>query len=310
MIGLVFSKNRAMQLDAALRSFHLHCADPEEILLFVLYMTTSAIHERQYSQLKQDYSRNGLVNFVEQKQFRRDVLKLLTSHMSNGRIDIFHQIAMTLGPHFGNIGMLGQNFDQLKYLLFLVDDNTFVRSFSLKKVRKALAARPKSLGFSLRLGRNATFCYMLDMPQLVPPFTRLAEQVFCFDWTTAEGDFGYPLEISSSVYQLHELLPLLFKLPFDNPNTMEGHMAARARLFQVRKPELLCYEKSVTFCNPINRVQEVSINRAGILEEYSPEYLAKMFDDGYRIKVEAYAEFVSDACHQEMDLVFEKANGE
>jgi hypothetical protein len=68
----------------------------------------------------------------------------------------------------------------------------------------------------------------------------------------------------------------------------------------------LCYENSVTFCNPINKVQTVATNRAGSVVEYSSDHLAQLFESGYRIKVEAYTGFVPNACHQEVALNFEK----
>jgi hypothetical protein len=62
-------------------------------------------------------------------------------------------------------------------------------------------------------------------------------------------------------------------------------MAARARLFKERNPELLCYEQYVYFAIQEIGFKILSINRSGILEEYSPEYLGKMFEYGYRINV-------------------------
>jgi len=41
-IVLIFSKDRALQLDAALRSFLLHCKDPELSEIRILYTTTIA----------------------------------------------------------------------------------------------------------------------------------------------------------------------------------------------------------------------------------------------------------------------------
>jgi len=45
---LVFSRDRAMQLDATLRSFFLHCEDPERADVMVLYRATTPTHAEQY----------------------------------------------------------------------------------------------------------------------------------------------------------------------------------------------------------------------------------------------------------------------
>ncbi|HEY0733511.1 MAG TPA: DUF6065 family protein [Herpetosiphonaceae bacterium] len=129
LLGIVFSRDRAMQLDATLRSFFLHCQDADEIALFVIYKATDRRHAEQYTQLAQMYAAHGKVRFIEESDFRQDVLRLLAAR----------------GPH----GLADQ-------LLFLVDDNVFVRSFRLAEIRQALVEHPETIGFSLRLGANVT----------------------------------------------------------------------------------------------------------------------------------------------------------
>jgi hypothetical protein len=129
-----------------------------------------------------------------------------------------------------------------------------------------------------------------------------------FDWTNAGDDFGYPLEVSSSVYRLDDLYPLLCKFSFDNPNRLEAKLARQSRSFRQTCPYLLCYPQSVAFCNPANMVQAVAQNRSGTRSDYSKESLAALFEEGYRIKVEDYAGFAPNAAHQEVDLVFERTS--
>ena len=82
-------------------------------------------------------------------------------------------------------------------------------------------------------------------------------------------------------------------------------MAAQAATFRENKPFLLCCEQSTTFCTPLNKVQNVyASNRASNNIEYSAENLAKLFNDGNRIDVSAYNNFLPNACHQEVELIF------
>jgi hypothetical protein len=160
-----------------------------------------------------------------------------------------------------------------------------------------------ALGFSLRLGVNTTYCYPLYKSQAIPDFAMLGGQVMKFNWARdGDGDFGYPLEVSSSIYRISELVPLLRSFSFNNPNTLEENMANRAKSFREKFPYLLCFKVSVTFCNPINIVQSTSANRVRKGFEYSSEQLAQLFDKGYRIDAESYRGFISNACHQEQDL--------
>jgi hypothetical protein len=193
------------------------------------------------------------------------------------------------------------------FILFLVDDNLFIKDFRLKDAIPALQEHTDSISFSLRLGRNTTYCYAHAVPQPLPPFTAVRTNILKFNWITASNDFNYPLEVSSSVYRLKDIIPFIIHFGFTNPNYLESGMSSRWRQFTSTLPSMLCFETSVTFCNPINMVQTVSANRTGTSQSYSAEELAKKFDQGSRIDVAAYTGFTPNACHQEVDLLFKKA---
>ncbi len=123
-----------------------------------------------------------------------------------------------------------------------------------------------------------------------------------FRWVGGEGDFGYPLELSSSVYRAQDLLLLLSWLPYGNPNRLEQVLSRCSSLFRRAKPDLLCYEESVAFCAPINKVQSILDNRAGGQEQYSSESLNERFLQGLRIDVERLCGFLPEAAHQEIEL--------
>ena len=304
VLAILFSRDRAMQLDATLRSFFLHCRDAYLARLFVIYYASDDLHAQQYLGLKQAYQH---VHFVQQQSFREDVL----GRLMFGAIPLPEK-ARRLGIRLArkNDRFARLTFALLRrpaYLLFLVDDNLFVRDFSLAEITKELVADLQALGFSLRLGTNTTYCYSLSKPQKIPVFAAVSRTIRKYDWTVADGDFGYPLEVSSSVFRLKDLLRILFHLPFKNPNVLETQLSSQASYFGEATPELLCYEQSVTFCNPINKVQTIySDNRSGSDIEYNSANLAALYEDGYGLQVEAFTGFVPNACHQEVELVFKR----
>ena len=305
MIGIVFSRDRAFQLDGLLRSFFLHCRDWETLKLCVLYKATSDLHTRQYADLRQAYAQHP-VRFISEKTFKDDLLKLLDGSAQHPRKRALYSLEERLGRWFGYPFHLFTPPRGSETILFLVDDNIFVRPFELEEISAALTSQVNAVGFSLRLGTNTTHCYPLDKPQALPEFVPVRDRVVGFRWAGAEGDFGYPLEVSSSVYRLQELLPLLVMLPYANPNQLEEQLARRAKKFRRRAPLLACFRQSVTFCNPVNRVQTMLDNRVGSLREYSSEGLAEMFAAGYRLDVDAYHDFVPVSCHQEADVAVRK----
>jgi hypothetical protein len=266
VVGCIFSKNRAFQLEAALRSFRSHARDAEAARLVVLYRATDDRHARQYALLA---STHPDVTFVAEQSFRRDLLSAIGSS---------------------------------RMVLFLVDDILVTRPFSLGVAAEALTERPRALGFSLRLGLNTTNCYMLDRPQALPAFETLDGGVLQYDWRGAEHDFGYPLELSSSLYRTGDLVPVLGSFDFRNPNRLEAELAARRDGFTERFPLLLCFERSVAFSAPLNLVQEEFPNRSQRSPDVSVEALSRLFDQGFRLDVDAWHGHTARAAHEEIEL--------
>ena len=285
VIGIVFSKDRAMQLDATLRSFFLHCTDPARVMLKVIFTGSSGLFLSQYDRLKAEY--RG-VDFIAQTDFRWNMYDLLGIPSSKwGRLAL-------------RIGASPQSAH--RYTLFLVDDNIFVRDFRLSDAADALEREKTALGFSLQAGTNINYCYPLDISVRFPSYLPVSGNVIKFKWTEIGGGLDYPLEVSSSIYRQGEIARLIARLDFSNPNTLEAQMAAHAEDFRKSHPWLLSFNQSVTFCNPMNRVQDIFANRAGDRPEYSADALALLFETGRRIDVRAYNNLVPDACHQIVDI--------
>ena len=321
--GVIFSKDRALQLDAVLRSLRFHCRDIEILQLNVLYLATNKFHLQQYHDLVKTYPE---VNFSAQENFRMDLLSLLSPYAKGSNAEKIFSLLCAIGGLGFPLGSLldriwRRSFEYIQrllvkvwmpslstneYVIFLVDDNIFTKPFSLGRAIRVLEERSDLLGFSLRLGENVTYCYMRDKQQTLPIFIWVDDDITLFDWTKSELDFGYPLEVSSSIYRLVDILPFIAGLPFANPNELEDRMAFRARTFQTTHPYLGCYRHSVTFCNPLNKVQKIMSNRSGENIQHGIDELAGYFERGERIRVEAYAGFVPTACHQEVELFFER----
>jgi hypothetical protein len=265
LLILVFSKDRPLQLDALLRSFALHCGDLRLARVRVLYTTSDPKLDPLYEHVARE---NGWAQFIRERDFHADLL----THIRPS-----------------------------DFLLFLVDDTLFVRDFSLAEIISALAQESAAVGFSLRLGRNTTYCYSLDRAQSPPEFVPVRGQILKYKWPGADSDFGYPLEVSSSVYRTNDLAPLLARGEFTNPNSLEGWLATQFAYFDLQ-PWLLCFEQSIAFSAPMNKVQSVNSNRAGTDPACAADALSRRFSEGQRVDVAALSGFVPRACHQELEL--------
>ncbi len=268
--GVIFSKDRPLQLEATIASFKARCENAGSVKLNVLYTTSNEEMERHYQEIAEQYPD---VAFVREFAFKNDLISLIQNS---------------------------------KHVLFLVDDCLFVKDFSIQHFIEPLSAEPTLIGASLRLGRNTTYCYSLDREQSIPQLMPLTNDLNIFEWPTEDCDFAYPLEVSSSIYRTELLLPLLAKLDYKNPNTLEAALSAVAPQLADIFSHLLCPNESIAFCAPINKVQNDFNNRAGTSDDSGPEVLAEKFSLGYRVDIEALHDFTPNACHQEISLPLKK----
>jgi hypothetical protein len=267
-ICIVFSKDRALQLDATLRSLAALCAEGEAVRPSVLFAATTDVDRRQYAELAEAHRS---VRFVAETSFQSDLLGLLKA---------------------------------APFVLFLVDDTLFTAPWRLGAVCAALRVDERLIGVSLRLGRNVTWCYAHGIPQAMPPALPVAGDIVAFPYAGNVGDFGYPLEVSSSVYRAEDIATVLAGTRFRNPNTLETALSLNRSRLGERRPLLASFTQSVAFSNPVNIVQSEYPNRSGQSAEWSAATLRRLFDAGLRIDVDAYRGLATAGCHEERPLRF------
>jgi len=273
-ITLIFSKDRPLQLDLCLRSYFDKCVGHENTDVYVLFKATSDRYLDAYLELSEDFIE---VTFFQENSFKDNLLAIL-------------------------------NREQYENVFFVVDDNVFVKDFNINEITESIKS-DKVLGFSLRLGKNTTYCYSHDANQRVPEmFAGKIDGIYGYEWYDQDLDFGYSLELSSSVYKVKDIWSILFLGHYLNPNDLEWSMYLAIHKYMNIK-YLLCYENSVAFCNPINKVQSTNNNRNMNDDCYSAENLLKMFENGYRIDPKIFYGFVPNACHQEVRFLDERTAG-
>jgi hypothetical protein len=295
-----------MQVDATLRSFFVHCHDPENVMMSVLYTCSTSQHEKQYTQLIQEWKIKPQVRFIKEHNFRKDLLNILNPYHNHFLRNLAYRLLLIEDIR---ITRRIQPYLSLPYtnesVMFLVDDSIFTSGFNVTKISSALSANPNALGFSLRLGKNVTYSYMLRQDQKQPIFLDLGDNIQKFNWVDSEKDFNYPLEVSSSIYRTIDIIKSIIGSHFSNPNFLEGVMNVNKNKFSSSHPNLLCYTNSVAFCNPINIVQSASLeNRQGEQFKYSSTELADLFDKGKRINIDPYTHYLTNSCHTELKLHF------
>lgn len=259
---VIFSKDRPFQLDGCLRSFYTFCLDAHTVKPAVLVKLTDD-YLIQYRRVAKDFPQ---VEFIPESAFAFD----LTNWLANS-----------------------------DYTLFVVDDCVFWRQFRIADALRALGGDSDGIGFSLRLGRNIIRSYVESRPVRQPDFHE-AFGCLWWDWPGADGDFGYPLEVSSSLYRTKEIWSLIQRA--ESPNYLESALALQAS--SDARLVLWSYPKSVAYCVPCNRVQDTHPNRAGTQTDLSPAALRSAYALGWRMDIKRLPEPISP--HQEIAIPMTK----
>jgi len=185
---IVFSKDRAAQLDLFLRSFYKYVKNAEKYQIKILYTFTNDKFKKGYDILINKNINN--VTFRLEKDFKKDL------------IDLIHL---------------------LKHTVFFVDDNIFIRDFSFYDSQQDIFENDKNiLCRSLRLNYYLDYCYPARSAiRSTPKF----DSDGVFYWKNCECDYGYPMSLDGHIFRTKEILPLLKDLNYRNPNSLEGQFA-------------------------------------------------------------------------------------
>lgn len=178
---IIFSKDRACQLDALLRSISHHLAD--RAIISVLYRSTDAAFESGYDIIKSKYDHR----FIPENDFKKDLTAIIL---------------------------------QTESVLLLVDDMVFTDYFQIKD-KADLLQLDEIATFSYRLGSELSYNYPLDKPERNEYAHLVGGQYRAYDWRNCQGYYGYPLSLDGHLYKTKSLLPAIMDGDYSSPNTLE-----------------------------------------------------------------------------------------
>ncbi len=265
---IIFSKDRACQLDFLLRTFYKYFQLPVKSL-FVLYDSSNTPFDDGYSKLTNRYYDESVV-FVRENNFKEDLLTLF---------------------NWGD-----------EFTMFLVDDGVFFSIVKPGPIFTQFITDKESACFSLRMGQNIKYNYNKHNKKIpVPEFYGNR-----WNWMRLKDQAGwsYPLSLDAHIFRTKDISRFIKYLKYDNPSVLESSMAKRAKKTMNRKPFMICYATSRFVNLAVNKVQNVYNNRYG--SQYTLEFLNGEWLDNQQISMSVIENFLPSSCHIERDLRFEK----
>ena len=267
---IIFSKDRACQLDLLLNSISKNC--PYLFDLTIIYSASDDSFQRGYDKLKR---KDWDINWVGQESPPSDFREITLSQMDKAG----------------------------DYLCFFVDDNIVYRKFNCDQqtVESIFDCGYDLCCLSLRLGTNTLIQNEYRGTQSPTP-----DEVAVFNdeyiiWgcesLPEHTNFAYPFSVDGHIYKKQTVLDIV-DYDFDTPNGFEGRGKREGM------PKFMsCPIESVVVNSPINLVGS-SQNSAGLKYGVPLEELNDMFLSGRAIDLDSMDFSGVRGCHQEIQYKF------
>lgn len=184
-----------------------------------------------------------------------------------------------------------------KFVMFLMDDDLFTETVNFSKVTNFMSDYGISC-FSTRLGKNLNYCYPVSKSQSIPNGYNV-EEYFIWNFHEGEFDFNYVLSLDGHIFDKDSFMRILNQcIHWKSPNTLEAEIQ---QFSSTLNPICACFDKSVLFNMPINRVQNDYQNKHGNLTE---KYLLNVWNNKNKINLNKIYGFINTSAHQEIELEF------
>ena len=265
---ILFSKDRACQLDLTLSSYKRHFKEWKDNDLTVLYTSSSAEYERGYDKIKQLHPE---FTYVKESNFQQDTIRIF-------------------------------NDNQCPLVSFLVDDDVFINDVTLNCHQlQAMLRNPNILCIASRMNKEVNYCYTANI-QTPPPVHFFEEGSWEWRAPQLSGDWNYPMSISGfHIFRKADLVRPINTAPFRAPNSFEGTCLA---CNPPDRPLIILLENQKCICGVNNRVQTENGNR----HEGSHDLVSlnNMFLSGNRLSDKANDGKMFRQAHAPVEYVWEK----
>lgn len=287
---VIFSKDRAAQLDLCLKSIYKNMEGfLDKLKIYIVYTASSHEFETAYTNLSGEWNSLPSIYFMPEKKYKgfKKTLEYCMNHWE-------------------------------EYVLFFTDDDIVYRKFEhdFSIFCDAFGKNENLFCISLRLGTN-TFVQdqYINSMCLIPDEVIISENtVKIWNWKTQsmgehETNFGYPFSVDGHMFKSKNAKWIIKNTEYYNPNTLEAK-AHRTHVMDTEyaenlSDEMACFKNSYVINTPLNRVQDTFTNSAGIFFEETQESLNNRFLKGHRLTLDGMDFSTIIGVHQELKLCWD-----
>jgi hypothetical protein len=272
MISLViFSKDRALQMDLLLQSNAKHCGKLFHDVV-VLYAASTPKFEDGYQKLAKAWPE---VKFVRERKFEEDTREILR--------------------------------ESANLVCILSDDCIFYRNVvDYQDQILDVIARERIFSYILGIGGDSRYSGTCRHRFRMPEFEREKETLI-WNWQKADkGEFECPFMLAANIYKKEDYLFCVDRVRFQNPSTFENQLQKKWQYSPDRvemKKFCACLEEQKLVHSLNNRVQDIFRNRHGEIYPFSAPAMNEAYLSGKVVDLDALEFSEVDGLHKEIDLV-------
>jgi len=221
---IIFSKDRACQLELLLRSIKIFFMGWEDVNINIIYKHTDEKFKLGYDLVKKIHPQ---FNYILEKKdkFMKQTLDCINNSEEN--------------------------------IVFFVDDDVFKEKFSLKNENiQTFENNTKILCASLRLAPQINYSYTRNT-HVNPP---VCDENLIWDWQKIKhvSLWGYPMSVDGHIFRKSDILDVFKKIKFTNPNSLEHALSKNP----INKKYMICFPKPIIMNIPWNKVQNENENHS------------------------------------------------
>lgn len=274
LLVVVFSYNRALQLDLTLKSL-LNNLTADYIEISVIYHT-SGDHAAAYAALIEEYKKYN-VHFYERcksSPFLKDVLPYLFNVRNLYRY-LKYSYLRNNRDNFKSLLEKLITTSKCKFIMFSTDDNVFYKKQNIsKEIYELIMQNPNQTSYRCYVGRNH---------HNAPVSLEQNGEFLMWNYYDPQmaSHWAYPFSVDGTVYEKIALLNVISPSLYHMPTTLEAFIVsnvAAKKLFSKGYGPVCSTMVGVM----LNRVANIGNNKSG---NYSPQILNKYYLDGYRLNI-------------------------
>lgn len=264
--GIVFSKDRPLQLYALLESYSQYVKNPAP--LHVIFSSTNSSYESAYNNIKEWVNKNNFfhIEFISQKDIFSEVLNRLLRQIKT------------------------------KTVFFLVDDNVFINEINFDDIRQNISS---DVIISLRHSPLIKESYTTKQNFSPPKFKKINKNLLMFNWFESPCEWSDPWSVDGHFLDLAEIRVISRLSSFSAPNSFEIALKAFNDISKQKKG--YCFNNSKIINLPINRVQDEVRNTSGNI---SPEFLLEKWNNNYSLDRSCLNKLKLTSTHEEFRINF------